>query len=140
MKSFEFNVQRFLLGRLERGDDVLDGLTDFCRCNGVDVGHIEGLGAIERGGVGYYDHEGRVYHEIRFDEGMEIASLVGNISRKDGEIFLHCHVTLSDSEGRCFGGHLLDGNVAVACEFTVAVLEGAAPERTHDEDTGLALW
>ena len=65
---------------------------------------------------------------------------MGNISRKDDEIFLHCHVTLADSEGRCFGGHLLDGNVAVACEFTVAVPEGAAPERTHDEDTGLALW
>ncbi|HUW96680.1 MAG TPA: hypothetical protein VMW58_12920 [Anaerolineae bacterium] len=53
MKSFEFNVQRFLLGRLEMGDDVLGGFTDFCRGNGVEVGHIEGLGAIERGGVGY---------------------------------------------------------------------------------------
>jgi predicted DNA-binding protein with PD1-like motif len=140
VKAFEFSIQRFLLGRLERGDDILAGLTDFCRRNGVEVGQIEGLGAIERGGVGYYDHEGRIYHETRFDQGMEIASLVGNISRKDDEIFLHCHVTLADSEGRCFGGHLLKGNVALACEFTVAVLEGVAPQRTYDEDTGLALW
>ncbi len=140
MQSFEYELQRAILGRLDRGDDVLDGLTAFCKRNGVEVGHIEAVGAVERGGVGFYDHEARVYHEIRFDEGMEIASLVGNISGRDGEAFLHCHVILADSEGRCFGGHLLDGNVAVACEFSITVLKGVAPERTYDEATGLALW
>jgi predicted DNA-binding protein with PD1-like motif len=140
MKSFECEAQRVLLGRLDRGDDVLEGLTTFCKLNGVEVGQIEAVGAVERGGVGYYDHEARVYHEIRFDEGMEIASLVGNVSSKDGEIFLHCHVVLADSSGRCFGGHLLDGNVAFACEFSVTALSGVRPERTFDEATGLALW
>jgi predicted DNA-binding protein with PD1-like motif len=140
MKSFEYGLQRVLLGRLDRGDDVLDGLTVSCKRNGVEVGHVEAVGAVERGGAGFIDHEAREYHEIRFDEGMEIASLVGNVSRKDGETFLHCHVVLADSKGHCFGGHLLDGNVAVACEFWIMVLKGAVPERTYDEATGLALW
>ena len=140
MKAFELDVQKVVLGRLERGDDVLQRLTEFCKRNGVEVGSIQALGAVERGGVGYYDHEARVYHEIHFDEGMEIASLVGNISSKDGETFLHCHVVLADKGGRCFGGHLLEGNVAVACEFAVTVLEGTVPERTYDEATGLVLW
>lgn len=50
VKSLEFNIQRFLLGRLERGDDVLRGLTNLCRHNGVEVGYIEALGAVERAG------------------------------------------------------------------------------------------
>lgn len=140
MKSFVFSTRRVLLGRLEQGDDVLDGLTEFCRTNGVQVGHLEGLGAVERGGIGYYDHLTRAYREVRFDEGMEIASLVGNVSRKDGGTFVHCHVILADKEGRCFGGHLLDGNLTLACEFAVTDLEGVPPERSLDESVGLALW
>jgi predicted DNA-binding protein with PD1-like motif len=140
MKSFELRTSRVMLGRLERGDDVLNGLTEFCKRAGVQVGHVQALGAVERGGVGYFDHLEEVYHEVRFDEGMEIASLAGNISRKDGDTFLHCHAILADRQGRCFGGHLLEGNVTFACEFVVTDLEGIAPERTPDESTGLALW
>jgi predicted DNA-binding protein with PD1-like motif len=119
---------------------VLLGLTEFCVQHGVEVGFVKALGAVERGGIGYYDHEARVYQERRFDEGMEIASLMGNISWKDGETFLHCHVVLADRDGRCFGGHLLEETVAFACEFFVAALDGPVPERTFDEATGLALW
>jgi len=140
VKFFEFDGQRVLLGRLERGDDVLSSLTEFCAHESVTVGWVEALGAVERGGVGYYDHEARVYRETWFEEGMEIASLTGNVSSKDGETFLHCHVILADRDGRCFGGHLLEGTVAFACEFSVTTLTGPRPERTHDEATGLALW
>ncbi len=140
MKSFLFEGQRILLGRLDRGDDILDGLTEFCIRHGVAAGSIHGLGAVERGGVGYYDQEAAAYREIRFDRGMEIACLVGNISRKEDEVFLHCHVVLADGDGRCFGGHLVEGNVAFACEFTVIAAEGTPPERTLDEATGLMLW
>jgi predicted DNA-binding protein with PD1-like motif len=140
VKSFEFDGQRVVLGRLERGDDVLNSLTEFCARHGLAVGWVEALGAVERGGVGYYDHDARAYRETWFDEGMEIASLTGNISRKDGDTFLHCHVILADRDGRCFGGHLLEGTVAFACEFSITALIGPVPERTHDEATGLALW
>jgi predicted DNA-binding protein with PD1-like motif len=140
MRMFEYHSQRFFLGRLERGDDVLPGLTEFCIQHGVKAGFVKALGAVERGGISYYDHEAREYQERRFDEGMEIASLVGNISQKDGETFLHCHVVLADRDGHCFGGHLLEETVAFACEFLVTALDGPVPERTFDEATGLALW
>jgi predicted DNA-binding protein with PD1-like motif len=140
MNSFSFEGQRVLLGRLEKGDDILQALTDFCVQHDVAVGSIQGLGAVQRGGVGYFDQDATTYREIRFDRGMEVVSLVGNVSRKQDEIFLHCHIVLADSDRRCFGGHLLKGNVAFACEFTVTALEGTAPERTPDKDTGLMLW
>jgi len=140
MKSLLFEGQRVLLGRLEKGEDILNGLTGFCVSHGVRVGSVEAIGAVQRGGVGYYDQTAATYRETRFDEGMEIASLMGNISRKEGEVFLHCHVILADAEGHCFGGHLLEGNVAFACEFVVTALEGPVPERTFDDATGLMLW
>jgi predicted DNA-binding protein with PD1-like motif len=140
MKSFSFEEQRVFLGRLEKGEDLLQGLTKFCVQHGVTAGSIQALGAVQRGGVGYYDQDGAAYREIRFERGMEIASLAGNISRKEGEIFLHCHVILADKEGRCFGGHLLEGNVAFACEFAVTALKGTVPKRTPDNATGLMLW
>jgi predicted DNA-binding protein with PD1-like motif len=140
MKSFGFERQRTYLGRLERGDDVLLGLTKFCKEQGIQAGGLSAIGAVERGGVGYYDQAGREYRENRFEQGMEIASLTGNISLKNNEVFLHCHVILADAEGRCFGGHLLEGNVAFACEFAVSALDGRPPVRTHEEKTGLMIW
>ena len=140
MKSFELTNGRVLLGRLERGDDVLHALTQFCKQHEIRAGHLEAVGAVERGGVGYYDHVARVYSEKRFDEGMEIAALVGNVSQKGGDTFLHCHVILADRDGRCFGGHLLEGNIAFACEFAVTELKGTPPERSRDASTGLDLW
>jgi predicted DNA-binding protein with PD1-like motif len=140
MKIFETEAGGVLVGRLERGDDVLTTLTGLCRQRGITAGSLWAIGAVERGGVGYYDQaEGR-YLENRFDSGMEIAALQGNVSLKDGEVFLHCHVVLADREGRCFGGHLLEGNIAFACEFTIVGLRGAALERTEDPATGLTLW
>jgi predicted DNA-binding protein with PD1-like motif len=140
MKGFSFDGRRVLLGRLEKGQDILQGLTEFCVSEGVTTGSIQALGAVQRGAVGFYDQESAAYREIHFDEEMEIASLSGNISLKEGEIFLHCHIILADRDGRCFGGHLMEGNVAFVCEFAITALEGSAPERTLDQATGLMLW
>ena len=39
---------------------------------------------------------------------FEIVSLVGTLSPGKGS---HLHMSISDGEGNCFGGHLLDGNL-----------------------------
>jgi predicted DNA-binding protein with PD1-like motif len=140
MKTFETEAGRVLMGRLERGDDVLGALTGLCKQKGITAGAVWAIGAVERGGVGYYDQKEGRYLENRFDSGMEIVALQGNVSEKNGEVFLHCHVVLADREGRCFGGHLLEGNLAFACEFTIAEFRGIALNRTEDPATGLMLW
>jgi predicted DNA-binding protein with PD1-like motif len=140
MKAFPFEGKGVILGRLDKGQDILQGLTEFCIREGVTAGSIQGLGAVQRGAVGFCDQQSAAYRELRLDQEMEIASLVGNISVKEGETFLHCHIILADRNGRCLGGHLMQGNVAFACEFAIIVLEGPAPERIHDQATGLMLW
>ena len=71
---------------------------------------------------------------------MEITNLKGNISVKDGNPFVHAHITLADKSGKCYGGHLAPGTVVFACEFLIEALDGPVFERCLDEKTGLPLW
>jgi predicted DNA-binding protein with PD1-like motif len=140
MTSFSYEPGRIVMGRLERGDDVLKQLTAACEEHQISVGTLSALGAVERATVGYYDQAAQQYHQHVFNQPMEIIQLTGNISGKDGETFLHCHVTLSDDEGCCYGGHLFEGTTVFACEFVLNELRGPVPQRKPHAPTGLALW
>ena len=140
MTSFSYEPGRIVMGRLERGDDLLPQLTALCQEHQIRVGTLSALGAVERATVGYYDQKAQQYHQHVFDQPMEIIQLTGNISGKDGETFLHCHVALSDDQGRCHGGHLFEGTTVFACEYLITELSGPVPQRKPHEATGLVLW
>ncbi len=129
-----------LVGRLRRGDDLLEGLNAVCRGEDIRLGRVSALGAVERARVGFYDQTAREYRYLDIDRPTEILALVGNVSQKDGAPFVHAHVTLGDEEGRAFGGHLAPGTVVFACEFSITPMEGAELVRGFDEETGLPLW
>ena len=59
---------------------------------------------------------------------------------RDGNPFVHAHVTLADNAGHAYGGHLAPGTTIFACEFVLEVLSESVLERTFDETTGLYLW
>jgi predicted DNA-binding protein with PD1-like motif len=101
---------------------------------------VEALGAVQKARLGYYNQETRTYEFHDFGEAMEIASLTGNVSLKDGQAFVHAHVTLSDREGKAIGGHLAPGTIVFACEYVIHAFAGPAHERGYDETTGLPLW
>ena len=64
---------------------------------------------------------------------FEIVSLVGTFST-DGS---HLHLSVSDSNGRTLGGHLLDGSrIYTTAEIALAELEGLRCTRPVDPDTG----
>jgi len=140
VKTFGFDGQRVLMGRLERGDDLAEGLAAFCAAEGVRAGALSGIGALEQGALGYYDQAAGRYQSRTLSGGLEIASLVGNVSLKDGQPFVHAHLVLADTQLTCHGGHLMPGCTVFACEFTIWAFDGAPPERQLDEATGLALW
>lgn len=66
---------------------------------------------------------------------------------KDGQLFreevenlvksCHIHVSVSDRNGHCFGGHLKEG-CAVFCtiELVIGILEEVVYHRTMDAETG----
>jgi len=128
------------MGRLEHGADLLDELTAVCAENSVSLGWLNALGAVQRARLGYYDQDAREYRYFDLGRHLEIANLVGNVSLKDGKPIIHAHVTLADSDGNAFGGHLAQGTVVFACEFRIQVLDGPEFSRGFDDTTGLPLW
>ena len=127
-------------GRLSKGSDLFKGLTDFCAGQNIHSGSVAAIGAVISGAAGFYRQDLLEYKTIEFPRPMEIVSLMGNVSIKDGKPFVHAHIALMDERGAVFGGHLVEGNVVFACEFTVTEIEGVELRRVYDEETGLFLW
>ena len=125
--------------RLERGEEVISSLESFCRQEKIVLGSVEGLGASDRAVIGLYDVSERVYHKTEFTEPMEITSLLGNISQKDGEVYLHLHITLGRADSSVIGGHLNECRISATCELFVRALPGTV-ERRLDGETGLNLY
>jgi uncharacterized protein len=69
----------------------------------------------------------------RFNQRFEILALSGTLS-PDGA---HLHVSLADSDGRCIGGHVLEGcRVFTTAEIVLAELPGLVFRRHPDPATG----
>ena len=133
-------VKSTFIGQLPYGADLYDGLTRIVRKENIRLGRIQGIGATTYAKVAYYDQNTKVFNPLEFPGGMEILSLSGNVSIRDGKPFVHAHLVLGDPQGKVFGGHLLPGTILFACEVFIDVLEGDELVREFDQRTGLHLW
>ena len=135
-----YDIKDIFVGRFKKDEDLFIALKDFLKKNNIKNGIIEGIGAVQNATVGYYNQTEKVYHSIEINEPMEVLTLTGNISLKEGEAFPHCHITLGDYRGNVKGGHLLEGCKVFAFEFTIMSFDGAALIRSFDPETHLPLW
>ena len=124
---------------IDNHQEIVGALNAFCKEQGIGCGLIEGLGAVNTATLRFLDPATKKYVDKTFDEQMEIASLVGNISEKDGEVYLHIHVTLGRRDYTVVGGHLLCATINGACELAIKKLDGSVGRR-FDEETGLNLY
>ena len=136
----EIKHTKTFMGKLKFGGDLLEELTSICDQNEISLGRVEALGAVKKARVGFYDQQARKYDFIEIDKQLEITKLIGNISVRDGKPMVHAHITLSDSQGIAFGGHLAPGTIVFACEFIMNSYDGPDHIRDYDEQTGLPLW
>jgi len=135
----EGKLGRVLVARFRRGDDVLERLNELMRDNGVVAGSLTGVGAVEKAKVGYHVGNGR-YAAVSYDGPLEVLSCIGNVSLKDGAPFVHAHMTVADSKGKAYGGHLMPGCIVGATfEVTVLAYEGMALVRKLDRSAKLFL-
>ncbi len=126
--------------RMDRGEEIVSSLMEFCRRESVMLGSVEAIGAADHAVVALYDVDQRVFHRHTYDEPLEITSLLGNISTKEGETYLHLHISLCRSDMSVIGGHLNECRISGTCEMFVRRIEGAVGRR-HDADvTGLNLY
>lgn len=119
--------------------EISAALKAFCEEKGILSGAVYGLGAIKGMTLRFLDPATKKYVDKTFDNQMEIANLTGNISQKDGQVYLHLHVTCCGSDYKAVGGHLLCATVNGACELVVEAFD-ARPGRKYDNETGLNLY
>lgn len=136
----EVRPRRTIVARLDFHADLLTELTEICQREDIRLGRITGIGALTQAKLGFYHQESRQYQTLVLDHPVEILSLLGNVSIKDGLPFVHAHAVLGNDKGYAFGGHLMTGSTVFACEVQIDELGGEEFTRGHDDQTGLTLW
>ena len=136
----EVKAVKMFMCKLKCEADLLEEITRICVDKNIHLGRVEALGAVKKARLGYYNQKEREYHFYELDQTLEITSLVGNVSIKDGAPIVHAHVTFSDEDGHAYGGHLAPGTIVFACEIVIQVLDDPKFERRLDQETGLPLW
>ncbi len=126
--------------KLERGEELIATLTQYCADENIRNAIFQGIGAVERVKIGYYDLGKREYF-FRNEPGVfEVASMQGNVALVEGKPFIHAHAVLSRCDGtlECIGAHIKEAYVAVTLEIFMTPLDSAV-ERKHDDSIGLKL-
>ena len=125
--------------RLQRGEEVLACLRELCEKESISLGTVSAIGAVNHVVVGVYRVDEQKYVANTFDGVMELTSLMGNITEKDGEPYLPLHATYEDLTGKVIGGHLNEAVVSATCELFVRKVEGHVGRRL-DPETGLNIF
>lgn len=124
--------------RIDQGEEIIESIKVFCSTNRISSGLISGLGSVTEAELGLFDIEKKEFIKKEFKEILEIASMNGNISTMNGQVYLHIHAVLSDRECRTFGGHFSMGIVGATCEVVVVPLKNDA-DRIFNDEIGLNL-
>ena len=122
----------------------------------ADAGWFTALGSVRDAELWFYDQDAQEYEPVYFDEPLEVAACVGNVSILDvseqrsdgssdeqsesdgGDRFAHTHAVLSRPDGTALAGHLDSGEV-FAGEVHFKRFDEPL-ERAHHEPTDLDLW
>jgi predicted DNA-binding protein with PD1-like motif len=134
----EVEATREFVVRLETGRDWRGEVERLADEEDLDAAFFLGLGAVTDAEVWFYDQDEGEYRSVTFDEPLEVAACVGNVSHLDGERFAHTHAVLSRASGQALAGHL-DAATVFAGELYVRAFDEPL-ERAHDATTDLDLW
>jgi len=136
MKSRQIDGNWLL--RFELGDNLNEQIVVWANSNNVKSGFFHGLGGAIQVTLGFYSLAERQYHFIDIEEPLEIVSLHGNLSQKDGNLKIHAHGTVADSSFKTKGGHIKNMVTGPTLELLVTPFSQIL-QRRPDDEIGLDL-
>ena len=104
-------IENKILLSLNKGDEILQSIYKLAEKENLKFCWLSGIGAFENITLGAYPLEKRDYVKKQFKGEYELTSLLGNITIKEGNPFVHIHVSMSDEEFKAYGGHLFSGYI-----------------------------
>jgi predicted DNA-binding protein with PD1-like motif len=131
------SIKKYLI-RLEKGDEVLSSVKDFCAGKNILSASLFAIGAISGVSLALYELDKKEYFRKSFSGAFEIASMSGNISRLGDEYIAHFHGVFSNKEFGTIAGHIDNATVSATCEI---ILESYKNEiqRKRNKEIGLNL-
>ena len=124
--------------RIDLNEEIMQSLKALCEKEDIHLAQVDAIGAANRAVIGVYDLEKQAYHREELNGFMEITSLSGNVTRMNGEVYLHLHGTLADQNHAVHGGHIIELMVGATCEMFVRPLPGEV-SRAKDQALGINL-
>ena len=122
--------------RVMPGQELLTGITTYCRQNNVTSGVIIGIiGSVTKIKLNYLLKLPGDYKTIEYTGPLEIVCAQGTVALKEGNLMLHIHMQLSSPE-ISHGGHVVDAMIFSTAEVTIGELDYHL-NRTLDQYTGL---
>jgi len=134
---------RRIVGRLERGEDLVDGVAAACRERGVRSGELRAYGMVEEAELREFDPRARGFRPSRrFASPLRIVHCAGHVSEQDGALHVEATCALSrelDNGIELLGGLLVRARVW-AVEFVIDAFDDLLLQRSIDAATGLPLF
>jgi len=144
----EAEIRKAVFIRLSPGTDLIAGIAGACRERGIRAASIAScIASLRRAsffvvvpmdnpaGGGYSD-------PVHLETPLEIVSAQGTVGEEEnGEVFVHLHAALSDSQGKVHGGHLIRGTcpVLITSEIVLLPLHGVRLKRAYDPEVNMPI-
>ena len=125
--------------RLDPGEEIVASLTRLVEQEQVQLGSVTAIGAANDVTIGIFSTQEKQYHARRYQGDYEISALVGNVTRKEGEPYLHLHITIGNPvTGEVYAGHLSSATISATLELFLQVWDGQVG-RQFSDTVGLNL-
>jgi len=140
-------LKRVIVSRIKLGSDLLLSLKEIAEEEDIKAGIIlSGLGALRKAtirNIKTFPKEFPVTDKNRLfktiEKPIEVLSLSGNISEKEGEPLIHAHLTISfieEADATIQGGHLVEGCIVYPfAEIILGELEDIKMVKVMDYET-----
>lgn len=126
--------------RLDPGEEIVASLTRLVEQENVQLGTVSALGAAGDVTIGIFNTKEKQYYSQRYQGDYEISALVGNVTRKEGEPYLHLHITIGNPvTGEVHAGHLTSAVISATLELFLQVWDGQVGRKFSDQ-VGLNLF
>ncbi len=104
----------------------------------IRTAKVEAIGAVRQLRLAYFNQRTKKYEEHEYKEFLEVTGLLGNITLKGGEPFLHAHGTFGRKDMSVIGGHVVTATVSPLLEVVITPTQNRAL-RKFDDEIGLNL-
>ncbi len=121
---------------LKAGAKIPDDIIEIANRERIATASVEAIGGVEKLRLAYFNHDTKKYEEHDFEEFLEVTSLLGNVTVKDGKPFLHIHGNFGRRDLSVLAGHVVKATVFPLLEVVMAPTKNRALRR-FDESLGL---